>query len=103
MQPQKKLMKKDCQRLVLLGTRFTMEMDFYTKRLKQAGIESLVPPKPEREFIHNAIMDELLKEEFKEETKAKFLKIISGFGKEWCTRNSFRMHRNSASNKSGRR
>ena len=61
----------------LLGTRVTMEMDFYTKRLHHAGIESLVPEKPEREFIHNAIMEELLKEEFKEETKEKFLRIIN--------------------------
>lgn len=60
----------------LLGTRFTMEMDFYKKRLKTAGIESLVPKKTERDFIHSAIMDELLKEEFKSETKVKFLNII---------------------------
>lgn len=57
-------------------------MDFYTKKLKEAGIESIVPDKPERLFIHNAIMNELLKEEFKEETKVKFLKIISDLGKD---------------------
>lgn len=61
----------------LLGTKFTMEMDFYTKRLKEAGVKSLVPGKEERLFIHNAIMNELLKEEFKQETKNKFLQIIS--------------------------
>ena len=60
----------------LLGTRFTMEMDFYTKRLKEAGIECLVPQKSEIDFIHSAIMEELLKEEFKDETKKRFLKII---------------------------
>ena len=60
----------------LLGTRATMEMDFYTKKLDEAGIESLVPGKPDREFIHNAIMGELLKENFRKETKAKFLNII---------------------------
>ena len=69
--------RKDLTMIGLLGTKFTMEMDFYTKRLSAAGIESLVPPKPEREFIHNAIMNELLKEEFKKETKEKFLNIIS--------------------------
>jgi aspartate racemase len=73
----KEIRRKGLTKIGLLGTRFTMEMDFYTKRLKHAGIESLVPRKPEREFIHNAIMKELLKEEFKEETKAKFLNIIS--------------------------
>lgn len=64
------------KKIGLLGTRFTMEMDFYTRRLKVKGIESIVPEKPERDFIHNAIMDELLKEQFKKETKDKFLKII---------------------------
>ncbi|MEE9450317.1 MAG: amino acid racemase, partial [Ignavibacteriaceae bacterium] len=61
----------------LLGTRFTMEMDFYTKRLKEAGIESLVPGKPDRDFIHDAIMNELLIENFKKETKERFLLIIN--------------------------
>jgi aspartate racemase len=61
----------------LLGTRPTMEMNFYKKKLGNAGIESLVPGKPEREFIHNAIMNELLKENFRKESKDKFLSIIS--------------------------
>jgi len=69
--------KKNISKIGLLGTRSTMEMDFYTKRLKEAGIDSIVPDKPERLFIHNAIMNELLKEEFKAETKAEFLKIIN--------------------------
>ena len=72
----KEIKKQNLTTIGLLGTRFTMEMDFYTKRLKAAGIESLVPQKPEREFIHNAIMDELLKEELKRDTKESFLKII---------------------------
>jgi aspartate racemase len=73
----KEINRKGLSKIGLLGTRFTMEMDFYTKRLSKAGIESIVPPKPDREFIHNAIMNELLKEEFKKETKDKFLKIIN--------------------------
>ena len=68
--------EKGLTKVGLLGTRFTMEMDFYTKRLKEAGIESLVPEKPERDFIHDAIMNELLKEDFKKETRDKFLSII---------------------------
>jgi aspartate racemase len=68
--------KKELSKIGLLGTKFTMEMDFYTKRLQDKGIESTVPPKTDREFIHNAIMNELLKEKFKEETKAKFKSII---------------------------
>jgi aspartate racemase len=72
----KEIRKNNISRIGLLGTRLTMEMDFYTRRLKEKGIESIVPSKSDREFIHNAIMNELLKEEFKKETKAKFLSII---------------------------
>ena len=73
----KEIKRKGLSKIGLLGTKFTMEMDFYTKKLKEVGIESIVPDKPDRLFIHNAIMNELLKEVFKAETKAKFLKIIN--------------------------
>ena len=72
----KAIKKKGLSKIGLLGTRFTMEMDFYTKRLNEAGIESLVPGKPDRDFIHDAIMNELLKENYKKETKEGFLSII---------------------------
>lgn len=61
----------------LLGTKFTMEMDFYIKSLSNAGINSIVPGKSERLFIHNVIMNELLKEDYREESKKKFLEIIN--------------------------
>ena len=73
----KEIKRNNLSKIGLLGTRFTMEMDFYTKRMSQFGIDSIVPEKSDRDFIHNAIMNELLKEEFKPETKKKFLTIIS--------------------------
>lgn len=76
----REIKKDNISTIGLLGTRFTMEMDFYTKRLGEAAIESIVPPKPDREFIHNAIMSELLKEIFKHETKERFLNIIDDLG-----------------------
>lgn len=72
----KEIKKNNISTIGLLGTRFTMEMDFYTKRLKEQRIESIIPEKPDREFIHNAIMSELLKEIFRASTKERFLKII---------------------------
>lgn len=69
--------KQGLSKIGLLGTKFTMEMDFYTKKLSAAGIESLMPEKKERLFIHSTIMDELLKEIFKPEAKKRFLEIIS--------------------------
>jgi aspartate racemase len=69
--------KQRLSKIGLLGTKFTMEMDFYTKKLRSAGIESLVPEKPERLFIHDTIMNELLRGIFKPEAKKRFLEIIN--------------------------
>ncbi len=69
--------KQKLSTIGLLGTKFTMEMDFYTKRLDEAGINSIVPEKPERLFIHNTIMNELLKEMYKPESKKRFLEILN--------------------------
>ncbi len=69
--------EKGFKKVGLLGTRETMEMDFYKERLKQQGIEVITPAKPEREFIHYSIMNELLKEIFAEETKTGFISIMN--------------------------
>jgi aspartate racemase len=48
------------QRIGLLGTRFTMEQDFYRARLEDRhGIGVLVPDAGERELVHRVIYDEL--------------------------------------------
>lgn len=64
------------QTIGLLGTKLTMELDFYRKRLESMGIETLVPGPEDRDFVEHAIYDELLKGIFKTETKERFLRII---------------------------
>ncbi len=64
----------------LLGTRKTMELDFYKKRLNQAGIEVLVPDKEEREYINDTITTELLKSRFLPQSRQRFRDIIQGLG-----------------------
>ena len=45
----------------LLGTRFTMEQDFYVDRLcERHGLEVLVPDEPDRTLVHDVIYDELV-------------------------------------------
>ena len=63
-------------RIGLLGTRQTMEQDFYKSRLRDAGIETLVPAKTVRDYINDVIMNELLKSNFKAESKKRFIEII---------------------------
>ena len=47
-------------RVGLLGTRFTMEQDFYVDRVASNGIEVLVPPLDDRDAVHRIIYDELV-------------------------------------------
>jgi aspartate racemase len=64
------------KKVALLGTRFTMENDFYQKRLADYGIETMIPNEEERDFIHWSIFEELGKDIFTAETKQKYLEII---------------------------
>jgi aspartate racemase len=61
----------------LLGTRFTMEQDFYAGRLeRQHGIRVLIPSPDERETVHRVIYDELVLGEVREESREAYLRII---------------------------
>ncbi len=66
----------------LLGTRDTMEKDFYKDKLKEENIQVLVPEKDDREFIHNTILNEILKEILSKTSRARFLDIISKLQKQ---------------------
>jgi aspartate racemase len=43
----------------LLGTRFTMEQAFYIDRLKQQGLQVLLPDQKDRDTVHRIIFEEL--------------------------------------------
>jgi aspartate racemase len=60
----------------LLGTRTTMEQPFFKDRLATKGITTIIPNEAERAFIHATIFDELGKNIFKPETKARYLEVI---------------------------
>ena len=62
----------------LIGTKFTMEQAFFKNHLASAGIDTLIPEKEEREWIHQAIITELSKGILNPATKAGFLNIIKG-------------------------
>jgi len=72
----KHIKKKHLSKGGLLGTRKTMEMDFYKTKLKNENIEVIVPDKNEREFIDNTIFNELIKGIFNKKSKEKFLTIM---------------------------
>lgn len=72
----KEILRQNLKKVALLGTKFTMENDFYHKRLSDYGIETIIPNDEERDFIHWSIFEELGKDIFTTETKQKYLEII---------------------------
>ncbi|MBU1003549.1 MAG: aspartate/glutamate racemase family protein [Proteobacteria bacterium] len=65
-------------RVGLLGTRFTMELDFYSGRLSgQHGIEVLVPDAGQRADVDRIIFEELVKGKLRDESRARYVEIIA--------------------------
>jgi aspartate racemase len=60
----------------LLGTKFTMELDFFKSKVTQRGIEVIIPNNEDREFVHTSIYNELGKGIVRIETKERYLAII---------------------------
>jgi aspartate racemase len=60
----------------LLGTRFTMEQEFYRDRLRSHGIDAIVPDGAEREVAHRIIYDELCRGRVLAESRACYRRII---------------------------
>ena len=67
---------KKLSKVGLLGTKFTMEKDFFKDRLKNHGIDTIMPEAPARDFIHAAIFDELGNGIFTANTKARYREEI---------------------------
>jgi len=67
---------KGLQKVALLGTKYTMQLDFYTKKLAAKGIETIIPGEADIAYINNAIYTEMGKGIFLPETKDRFIQII---------------------------
>lgn len=63
----------------LLGTRFTMEQDFYRQRLiERHGLEVIVPDDDGREHVHKVIYEELCLGRIRDESREAYRRIIAG-------------------------
>ena len=62
--------------VALLGTRYTMEQDFYRGRLADRGLEVVVPDAADRAYIHDVIFEELVQGRVEAGSKQRFLEII---------------------------
>ncbi|EDD5412134.1 aspartate/glutamate racemase [Salmonella enterica subsp. enterica serovar Enteritidis] len=73
----KAIKSQGMNRVALLGTRYTMEQDFYRKRLEQKfSLETIVPEAEERARINSVIFDELCLGECKPESRQYYLQVI---------------------------
>lgn len=72
-----KIVEKRFSKVGLLGTKFTMEEDFYKKRLKEKyKIEVIIPDEEERNTVNSVIYNELCNGKIILSSKEKFKKII---------------------------
>ena len=66
------------RRIGLLGTRFTMEQDFYRERLvAQHGLQVLIPEETDRDLVHRVIYDELCLGVIAEHSRQGFRDVIA--------------------------
>jgi aspartate racemase len=69
--------KSNIKSVGLLGTKPTMEKDFYKKRLEEKhGIDVLVPSMEDRQLIHDVILNELCLGKINNDSKKEYLRII---------------------------
>ncbi|MBN2639123.1 MAG: aspartate/glutamate racemase family protein [Bacteroidales bacterium] len=69
--------RRKINRVALLGTKFTMERDFYKKLLEEKfGIEVIVPDLADRQVVHDIIYKELVEGIINEDSREKYKEII---------------------------
>ena len=70
------LLKKSIKKVALLGTKYTMEQDFYKNRIIEKGIEVLIPDDADRILVNQTIYEELCLGVISPVSKKTFLEIM---------------------------
>ena len=79
----KKVKKDGFKKIGLLGAIYTMEHDFYKKRLEEKhGIEVIVPEKADRDLVSEVVYKELCCGILSEKSKAEYLRVITDLVKQ---------------------
>jgi aspartate racemase len=67
---------QNLKRLALMGTRYTMQSDFYPKVFAREGIDLVVPESDDQDYVHEKYFSELVAGKFLPETRAGLLAIV---------------------------
>ncbi len=70
------ILQRDLSKVLLLGTKFTMEGTFYRQTLEAMGIEVMIPDPTDRQVVHDVIYNELILGTLDERSKQAYIDII---------------------------
>ncbi len=70
------ILRRKVNKVLLLGTKYTMEGDFYRNRLEDRGICVEIPEASDRQVVHDIIFKELVRGEINDESKRQYVEII---------------------------
>lgn len=71
------IQQANLHRVALLGTRYTMQQDFYKARLQERfGLDVLVPTADAMDTVHNIIYDELARGIVRDESRTQYQQVI---------------------------
>lgn len=71
-----KLKEHNIQKVVLLGTKYTMTQNFYKEKIENEGIEVMVPDVKDIELVNSVIYDELCLGVINESSRKEFVRVI---------------------------
>jgi aspartate racemase len=74
----KQIRKSKISTVGLLGTKYTMEQDFYKTRIETNGIKVLIPNEEDRKVINKVIYEELCLGEIQQSSRDYYKKVIKG-------------------------
>jgi aspartate racemase len=74
----KQIQKSKISTVGLLGTKYTMEQDFYKTRIETNGIKVLIPNDEDRKVINKVIYEELCLGEIQQASRDYYKKVIKG-------------------------
>ncbi|MGN4443959.1 aspartate/glutamate racemase family protein [Bacillus cereus group sp. MYBK79-1] len=72
----KEIKRKDIQKVGLLGTKYTMEQDFYKLRIEENHIKVMVPSKKDREKVNEVIYTELCLGKITSQSREYYKRVI---------------------------